>query len=218
MYVLVWRRAVARHTSPVDVLINWATVCGPSSLFHCLSICDSTASRKDGSSLTSWCDSKKINSSRGCLWFTASQFNIQAIMTAVGRIKSSTVDVSLKPTTAAEEGSKYLLPSPTLPIRDGGYMRLYGSPTESPQYWAAQNNQYELLRIQRKEGWEEGEVGRNSYYFGFSLQLSSFLEQEADGRVWRMDWALCIRRYLSIVYKWWSLKHSNVNTKSHNIP
>lgn len=47
-------------------------------------------------------------------------------------------------------------------------------------------------RAQGKEGWKDGEVGTNSYYFSFQLQISSFLEQEADSRIWRMDSVLCI--------------------------
>lgn len=63
-----------------------------------LSTCHSTASRKDGSSLTAWCDSKKIYSTEGCLWSTASQFDRFGLYIAsnVWRNKYPTVDFSLK--------------------------------------------------------------------------------------------------------------------------
>lgn len=66
-------------------------------------------------------------------------------------------------------------------------MRLCAGPTESPQHRAAQNNQYELLRAERKEGWEEGEVGTNSYSFSSPLLLSSFLEQKTDSMMRYLD-------------------------------
>lgn len=61
------------------------------------------------------------------------------------------------------------------------------------------NNRYKLLCAQRKEGCMEGEAGTNSFYFSLLLQLSSFQEQGADSRVWRVDCALCIMSYLSVV-------------------
>lgn len=58
------------------------------------------------------------------------------------------------------------------------------------------NTNYSKLRERRL--WEEA-GGRNSYYFSFSLRLSSFLETGSRRRgVWWMDRALFIMRYPSV--------------------
>lgn len=45
-----------------------------------------------------------------------------------------------------------------------------------------ENNQYELLGAQREEAGLEGEVGTNSYYFSFPLQLCRPVEQGLASR------------------------------------
>lgn len=148
----------------------------------CLSTCHSTASRKDGSSLTAWCVSKTIYSTEGCPRSTASQFNRLRlyIMSAVWRNKYSTVHFSLKPSTATElrwaqkiVRLHFYLPPPFLwGVEETWDCKVVPLNHLSIELHKTINTNYS--RAQRKEGWKEGEVGTNSYYFSFQLRFLAF--------------------------------------------
>lgn len=143
----------------------------------CRSTCHGAASRKDGSSLTAWGVSKMIYSTEGRLLTPASQFYRCRlhIMSAVWGNKWSAAELPFKNPPRQQQKIirlRFYLPPPFI-SRGGWDMRLHGSPTESPWYRVARNNQYALLRARRKGGW-----GGDKQLL-LRLPVTSFLEQGA---------------------------------------